>query len=100
MVATESAFGGFVLTAAFRTRSLTVAMTCWPWGHGKGFAEPHAHHSVAGVRTGTAMTVLTIGDARCFRADGVTAVGPRAAGVRERRCGLLVPRWPAAHWYG
>ncbi len=37
-------------------------MTDRSWGHGNGFAKPHAHDGVAGARKGTAaMAVLTIG---------------------------------------
>jgi hypothetical protein len=71
-------------------RSLAVAMTCRSWGHGNGFAKPHAHDGVAGARKG-ATTVLTAGGscARCsWRVPGVTPRTPLAAvGCDTLTCG-------------
>ena len=44
-------------------------MTVRSWGHGYGFAKPHAHDGVAGARKGTATTELTIGGVRMLKGE-------------------------------
>ena len=46
-------------------RALSVSMADLSRSRGNGSSKSHAHAPVAGVRKGTPMTVLTVGDARC-----------------------------------